>query len=233
MLGYQRPASATYGARPAPELVQRLLIGAFGWMFAGLLLTAGVAYLTVSSAAITQAAATLYLPLAIGQLVLGFVLILGINRMSASLALLLFFVYAATFGLTLGVVVQFYTKTSVVTAFLSSSAMFGAAAVFGKVTKRDLSGIASIAFMAGVGVFVVMVLNGLIFHSSGMSWIVSLAGVGIFTVITAWNVQRIVNGQLAAMMRSAEHATVFAAFQLYLDFVTLFMFMLRLFGNRR
>ncbi|MFN8628751.1 MAG: Bax inhibitor-1/YccA family protein [Chloroflexota bacterium] len=231
---YRQPAgSATYGARPAPELVQRLLIGAFGWMFAGLLLTAGVAFAVQSSTTLTNAAASLWLPLMIGQLVLGFVLGLGINKMSASLALLLFFVYAASMGLTIGIIVQFYTTASVVTAFLSASAMFGGAAVFGKVTNRDLSGIGSIAVMALFGVIVASLLNGIFFRSTQMDWLVSLVGVGVFAILTAWNVQRLTNGQLAAVMRSAEHATVFAAFQLYLDFINLFLFLLRLFGNRR
>jgi len=231
---YQRPASptATYGVRPAPALVQQLLIGAFGWMFAGLLLTAGVAYLTASSTAITQAAASLWLPLMFGQLALGFVLGLGINKMSSMAALLLFFVYAATMGLTIGVIVQFYTTGSVVGAFVSSSAMFAAAAIYGKVTKRDLTKIGSMAFMALIGILVASLVNFFL-QSTQVSWLVSIVGVGIFVVLTAWDVQRIANGQLAAIMKSAERATIFAAFQLYLDFINLFLFMLRLFGSRR
>jgi FtsH-binding integral membrane protein len=231
-MNYRPYPGATYGARPAPALVQQLLVGAFGWMFAGLLLTAGVSYLTATSAAITQAAATIYLPLLIGQFILVMVISAGINRLSPMASLALFFVYAATMGLTIGVIVQLYTGTSVATAFLSSSAMFGAAAVYGKVTNRDLSHIGSIMIMALFGIIVASLLN-LFFHSTGLSWIISIAGIAIFAVLTAWDVQRIVNGQLAAMVKSAERATVLAALHLYLDFVNLFLFMLRLFGDRR
>jgi FtsH-binding integral membrane protein len=231
----QYPNAATpaqLGVRPAPALVQQLLIGAFGWMFSGLLLTAGVAYLTSTSPTLTDAAINLWLPLLIGQFVLVMVISAGINRLSPMTSLVLFFVYAATMGLTIGVIVQAYTSESVATAFLSSAVMFGGAAIYGRVTKRDLSAIGSIAVMALLGLIVAMFLN-FFFHSSQMNLLISVAGVGIFAVLTAWNVQRIVNGQLAAMVKSAERATVIAALQLYLDFINIFLLMLRLFGSRR
>ena len=228
----QQPYPATYGVRPAPALVQQLLVGAFGWMFAGLLLTAGVSYLVANSPTITQAAVDLWLPLLIGQLILAIALSAGINRFAPITSLLLFFVYAATMGLTIGVIVQLYTTESVATAFFASATMFGAAAIYGRVTKRDLTAIGSLVFMALIGLIVASLVN-LFLHSSQMSWIISIVGVGIFTVLTAWDVQRITNGQLAAMMKSAERASVFAAFQLYLDFINLFLFFLRIFGSRR
>jgi uncharacterized protein len=223
---------ATYGVRPAPALVQQLLVGAFGWMFAGLLLTGGVSYLTVTTAAITQAAVSLWLPLLLGQFVLVMVISAGINRLSPMASLALFFVYAATMGLTIGVIVQLYTGGSVATAFFSSAAMFGAAAVYGRVTSRDLSGIGSIMVMALFGIIIASLLNFLL-HSTGLNLLISIAGVAIFAVLTAWDVQRIVNGQLATLVKSAERATVLAALHLYLDFINLFLFMLRLFGDRR
>jgi FtsH-binding integral membrane protein len=230
---YQQPAArATYGVRPAPALVQQLLIGAFGWMFAGLALTAGVAYLVTSSASLTTTAENWILPILIGQIALAMALGFGINKFAPMVSLMLFFVYAATMGLTIGIIVQFYTTGSVVGAFVSSSAMFAAAAVYGKVTKRDLTKIGSMAFMALIGILVASLVNFFL-QSSQVSWLISIVGVGIFVVLTAWDVQRIANGQLAAIMKSAERATIYAAFQLYLDFINLFLFMLRLFGSRR
>jgi len=231
---YQRPASpaTTFGVRPAPALVQQLLIGAFGWMFAGLALTAGVAYLVTNSASLTRSAENWILPIIIGQFALAMALSFGINKFTPMVSLLLFFVYAATMGLTIGIIVQFYTTGSVVGAFVSSSAMFAAAAIYGKVTKRDLTKIGSMAFMALIGILVASLVNFFL-QSTQVSWLVSIVGVGIFVVLTAWDVQRIANGQLAAIMKSAERATIFAAFQLYLDFINLFLFMLRLFGSRR
>jgi hypothetical protein len=230
---YQRPATAgTYGVRPAPELVQQLLVGAFGWMFAGLLLTAGVAFAVQSSVSLTQTTYNWIFPIIIGQFALAMALSFGINKFSPMVSLLLFFVYSATMGLSIGLIVQVYTTGSVVGAFLSSSAMFGAAAIYGRVTKRDLTKIGSMAFMALIGILVAMLVN-IFIGSTQVNYLISIVGVGIFVVLTAWDVQRIVNGQWAAVMKSAERATIYAAFRLYLDFINLFLFMLRLFGGRR
>ncbi len=223
---------ATYGARPAPALVQQLLVGAFSWMFAGLLLTAGVSYLVSTSTAITQGVMSLWLPLLIGLFALAMVIQGAINRLSPTVSLLLFFAYAAMMGLTIGVIVQLYTTESVAVAFLSSSAMFGAAAAYGAVTKRDISGIGGIMTMALIGLLVAIVVN-MFLHSTQVGWIISIVGVLVFVVLTAWDVQRITSGQYAAMVRSAERASVLAALHLYLDFVNLFLFLLQLFGSRR
>jgi FtsH-binding integral membrane protein len=110
--------------------------------------------------------------------------------------------------------------------------MFGGAALYGAVTKRNLASIGSIAFMALIGLIVASVVN-LFLGSSTIGWIISLAGVAIFTVLTAWDVQRIQSGQLVAMTGSVEKAAVLGALHLYLDFVNLFLFLLRLFGARR
>jgi FtsH-binding integral membrane protein len=223
---------AVYGVRPAPALVQQLLIGAFGWMFAGLLLTAGVSFLVATSPAITQGVMALWLPLLIGLFALAMAIQMVINRVSPTVSLVLFFVYAAMMGLTIGVIVQLYTASSVATAFLSSSAMFGGAAAYGAVTKRDLSGIGGIMVMALFGLIAAIVVN-LFLQSSQFAWIISIIGVLVFVVLTAWDVQRITSGQYAAMVKSAERASVLAALHLYLDFVNLFLFLLELFGGRR
>ncbi len=220
------------GVRPAPALVQQLLVGAFGWMFAGMLLTSAVAFLVTSSAGITTTVERLWLPLIIGQLILGMGLQLGINRFSAMTGLLLFFVYAATIGLTVGVVVQFYTGESVVAAFVSTAAMFGGAALFGAVTKRSLAGIGGLASLAIIGLFVAMLVNFFL-RSTMIGFVISIVGVLLFTALTAWDVQRIVSGQYAAITKSAERASVLAAFHLYLDAINLFLFLLRIFGGGR
>jgi len=225
------------GVRPAPALVQQLLVGAFGWMFAGLLLSAGVAYLVGSNVQLLETVSQLWLPLIIGQFVLVMVISAGITRLSATAALGLFFVYAATMGLTLGVIVWAYLQTpggstAVASAFFSASAMFGAAAVYGGVTKRDLTKIGGIVFMALIGLIVASIVN-LFLGSSQLNWVISIVGVVIFTALTAWDVQRISRGELAAITGSKEKASVLAALHLYLDFINLFLFMLRLFGGSR
>ena len=155
----------------------------------------------------------------------------AINRISATAALGLFFVYAATLGITIGAIVFAYTQASVVTAFVSASAMFGAAAVYGATTKRSLAGLGGYLFMGLIGILVASVLNIFLGWDS-LNWIISVVGVVIFTALTAYDVQKIQSGALAAQTGSMEKAAVIGALQLYLDFINLFLFFLRLTGSR-
>lgn len=219
------------GVKPDARLSTAFLTQSFLWMFVGLLVTAGVAYVVQGSDQLLALAAGLVLPLIIGQVALVFVIGLGIRKMSASLALGLFFVYAASLGLTIGLIVSLYTGGSVVTAFLSASAMFGAAAIYGHTTKRSLASIGGILFMGVIGLVVASILN--VFLASGpLTVIISLVGVVIFTALTAYDVQRIQNGDLAVQTGSMEKAAVLGALHLYLDFINIFLFLLRLMGNR-
>ena len=225
------------GVRPAPALVQQLLVGAFGWMFAGLLLSAGVAYLVGTNVQLLQTISQWWFLLIIAQFALVMVISAGIRKLSATAALGLFFIYAASMGLTLGVIVWAYLQTpggstAVASAFLSASAMFGAAAIYGGVTKRDLTKLGGILFMALIGLIVAMVVN-IFLGSSQINFLISIVGVVIFTALTAWDVQRISRGELAAVTGSQEKGAVLAALSLYLDFINLFLFMLRLFGGSR
>jgi FtsH-binding integral membrane protein len=219
------------GVRPDARLATAFLTQAFVWMFAGLLLSGGVAWTVQSNAQLLGFARDYFFLLFMGQLALVFVISGAISRINASLALLLFFVYAATLGITLGLIVSLYSGASVVTAFLASSSMFGAAAVYGAVTKRSLAGLGGILVMGVVGLLVAMLIN-LFLASTAITWLVSVAGVVIFTVLTAYDVQRIGSGDLAAMTGSMEKAAVIGALRLYLDFINLFLFMLRLLGGR-
>jgi FtsH-binding integral membrane protein len=232
-----QPLPSQLGVRPAPALVQQLLVGAFGWMFAGLLLSAGVAYLVGTNVQLLETVANWWFLLLIGQFVLVMFISAGITRLSATAALGLFFVYAATMGLTLGVIVWAYIQTpggstAVASAFLSASAMFGAAAIYGGVTKRDLTKLGGILFMALIGLIVASVVN-IFLGSSQLNWVISIVGVVIFTALTAWDVQRISRGDLAVITGSPEKGAVIGALHLYLDFVNLFLFLLRLFGGSR
>ncbi|MBA2700351.1 MAG: Bax inhibitor-1/YccA family protein [Chloroflexi bacterium] len=228
-----RPASPSeLGVRPDARLSSAFLSQAFLWMFIGLLVSAGVAYFVLQNEPLKAFAAGNFLILMIAQLGIVFGISLGINRMSATLALGLFFVYAASLGLTLGLIIGAYSGTAVVSAFVASATMFGAASVYGAVTKRSLAGLGGILFMGVIGLLVASVIN-IFLGSSGLSWIISIAGVVIFTALTAYDVQRIQNGDLAVRTGSMEKAAVIGALQLYLDFVNIFLFMLRLFGGSR
>jgi uncharacterized protein len=208
------------------------LTQAFFWMFAGLLLTAAVATVVTLNQSLLAFAADYFLVLFLAQIGLVLVISAGITRLNATAALGLFFVYAATLGITIGLIVWMYTQESVAAAFLSSSAMFGAAALYGYTTKRSLAGVGGFASMAVIGLIVAMVVN--VFLSSGpLGFIISAVGVVVFTVLTAYDVQRISAGQLVERTGSVEKAAVIGALNLYLDFINLFLFMLRLLGGRR
>jgi uncharacterized protein len=219
------------GVKPDVRLQAAFLTHAFIWMFVGLMLSAVVAWVAVGNDALLEFAADNFLILVIAQLALVFVISGAISRLSATVALLLFFVYAASLGLVIGLIVSSYSTTAVATAFLSASAMFGAAAIYGAVTKRSLAGLGGILFMGVIGLLVAMVIN-LFLQSEAISWIISIIGVVIFTALTAYDVQRIQAGDLAAQTGSLEKAAVIGALHLYLDFINLFLFVLRLVGGR-
>jgi uncharacterized protein len=229
---YASPSPSALGVKPDARLQAAFLTHAFVWMFAGLALSAVVAWVVLQSDTLTSFAARNFFILIIAQLGLVFVISFAINRISATVALLLFFIYAASLGLTLGLIVGGYSASGVVTAFLSASAMFGAAAVYGATTKRSLAGLGGILFMGLIGLIVASVVN-LFLGNSAISWVISIVGVVIFTALTAYDVQRIQSGDLAARTGSLEKAAVIGALHLYLDFINLFLFLLRLFGGNR
>ena len=225
------------GVKPDARLAAAFLTQAFVWMFVGLVLSAGVAFVVQQSEQLTAFAQGNYFLFLIAQIGLVFVISLGISRISATVALGLFFVYAASLGVTLGVIVpavaaQGGGTASVVTAFLSASAIFGGAAIYGAVTKRSLAGLGGILFMGLIGLLAAMILN-IFLGSSQLTWLISIIGVVIFTALTAYDVQRIQNGQIAAATGSMEKGAVIGALVLYLDFINIFLFLLRLFGGNR
>lgn len=231
-MSFQSPSQAQVEVRPSAALATGFLSQAFLWMFAGLLLTAGVAFVVQSSPAVMETVAGAWLPIVFGQLALAWAIGLGIRRMNATLALGLFFIYAATLGFTIGVIASLYEVASVFTAFLSASAMFGGAGIYGVVTKRSLAGMGGILSMAVIGLFAAILIN-LFIPNGTLGWIISLVGVVLFTALTAYDTQRIASGALVGVAGSVEKAAVLGALHLYLDFVNLFLFLLRLLGNRR
>ena len=223
----QYASPSTLGVKPDARLQSAFLTQAFVWMFAGLLVTAGVAAFVQGNNQLVNFAADNFFILIIAQLGLVLGISALINRISATLALGLFFVYAASLGLTIGLIVAGYEGASVVTAFLSASAMFGAAALYGATTKRSLAGLGGILFMGLIGLVVASVINVFVGFQM-LSFVISIVGVVIFTALTAYDVQRIQAGDLAARTGSMEKAAVIGALHLYLDFINLFLFMLRL-----
>jgi len=219
-------------ARPIAAEGTNYLGQAFLWMFAALLLTAAVTGVVTTNETVLDATRGLMLPLIIGL----FVLVLGIQfavvRVPATVSLGLFFVYAAALGFVIAVIVAQYKLPSVGAAFLSASAMFGAAGVYGVTTNRSLAGLGAMAGMAIWGLFVAIIVN-VVLGSDTLGFVISIVGVILFTILTAYDTQRINSGALVAQAGSVEKAAILGAIHLYLDFVNLFLFLLRLLGNRR
>jgi FtsH-binding integral membrane protein len=227
-----RALPSQLGVRPAAQLSAGFLSQAFVWMFAGLLLTAAVAWLVQSNERLVEMAASLFLPVVIGQFILVVAISAAIGRLSALTALLLFFIYSATMGVTLSFIFLAYDLGTVSVAFVSAAAMFGGAALYGAMTKRSLSSVGGLLVMGLIGIIVTSLLNVLIFKSATLDLGISIIGVLVFVGLTAWNVQKISRGDYAAMTGSMEKGAVIAALNLYLDFINIFLFLLRIFGNR-
>jgi uncharacterized protein len=227
-----RTLPSQLGVRPAPELANRFLVQSFGWMFAGLLLTTAISTVVATNPSLINAVARSWLLFVFAQLGLGIGIQVLLPRLSATVGLGLFFVFAATMGVTVGVIVSFYKYESVITSFLGASAMFGAAAIYGATTKRNLNSIGGFLFMGMIGLLVASVVN-IALGSSPFGWAIALIGVVIFTAYTAYDVQKISYGDYAASLGSVEKASVLGAIHLYINFVNIFLFLLRLTGGRR
>jgi len=221
------------GVRPDARLAQAFLTQSFFWMFLGLLVTTGVGVLVSSLPDETLVSiAGLSILLIIVQLGVAVVLTAAIRKISATVGLLLFFVYAALTGVTLGFILVAYDLGSILAAGSSAAAVFGAAAIYGAVTKRNLAGLGPYLFMGLIGIIVASLVN-LFIGWDTLSFIISVVGVVIFTALTAYDVQQIQSGNVAAWTQSMEKGAVMGAFKLYLDFINLFFMLLRLFGNGR
>jgi len=157
----------------------------------------------------------------------------GINKMSAAKAQTVFWVFAALMGLSLSWILMVYTNTSVARVFLITSATFGAMSIYGYTTKRDLTKLGSFLMMGLIGIIIASVVN-IFMKSSMMYFVISILGVLIFVGLTAYDTQKIKNMYVSSdtgelMGKKA----VMGALTLYLDFINLFIMLLRLFGQRR
>ncbi len=223
------------------------MIRVYNYMAAGVALTGVVAWLTFSAAVVQTADGRLGLT-AFGQAIysgpLTIILLLGtlglvffisfrINRLQPSTALMLFMAYAGLLGLVLSSVFLAYTGASITQTFFVSAASFGALSLYGYTTQRDLSPIGSFLIMGLFGLILAMLVN-MFFASAGLNFVISAIGVLIFAGLTAWDTQRIKEMYSAQDDGTvAGRKAVMGALSLYLDFINLFLFLLRFMGNRR
>ncbi len=208
---------------------------AYAWMAAGLALTAVVAWFVSTQPDIQRV--VFNLPVLIGlivvELALVWVISAAVNRLNATTATALFMLYAALNGLTLSVIFLRYTHASIASTFLVTAGTFGAMSVYGFVTKRDLTKLGSLLFMALIGFLIASVVI-IFLKSPAMYWILTYVGVLIFVGLTAYDTQKLkeVAAETAHDSNMAARLAVTGALILYLDFINLFLLLLRILGNR-
>lgn len=203
----------------------------YSWMSAGLALTAGVAYITAQNSEMAMQVMSLRMPLLLAQLALVFVLSMFAQRLSSAVAGLLFIAYAALTGLTFSALLFNYSPSAVITAFATTAGTFALMSVAGFVIKKDLSAMGRFFMFAVLGLFVAMIVNMFV-ASSALTFGISVIGVLLFAGLTAYDTQMLRNLALSGVSgEQAERAAINGALALYLDFVNMFLFILRLLGG--
>ncbi len=224
-------------AQARQEASTIFLAKVFNWMAMGLGVTGIIAWMTASSGlAKSIVASPIFMILIFAELGMVFYLSARINKIKSGTATGLFLGYAVLNGLTLSTIFLAYTTASIGSTFLITSGMFGAMAVYGTVTKRDLSGMGSFLFMGLIGIIIASVVN-IFMQSSTLYWAISFIGVLVFVGLTAYDVQKIKNMGEQGIMEQGEEAiqkgAIIGALALYLDFINLFLMLLRFFGGSR
>lgn len=231
-----RSASRFRTAAEAPaERVTSFLQKVYGWMFVGLAITAFVAFAVASSPTLLRYVLSnpiLFMGLIVAELGLVFYLSAKAETLAPSVAMTLFVIYSALNGVTLSFVLLVYTGESIATTFFVTAGMFGAVAVYGSTTKRSLAGAGQFFFMGLIGLLLASIV-GIFWHNDTLQFLIAAIGVIVFTGLTAWDAQRL--KLMAATVpedRSGSYAVV-GALSLYLNFINLFLMLLRLLGGRR
>jgi len=217
------------------ERVTAFLRAVYGWMCVGLGITAAVAWgLTQSPETMAAIAANPILRWGTILAPLGLVFFLAarVQKMAPNTASIVFAVYSALNGVMFSFVLLAYTGTSIASTFIVTAGMFGALALFGTTTKKSLAGMGHFAIMGLIGLVLASVV-GFFWHSSGLQFGISIVGVIVFTLLTAWDAQRLkVMAAAVPEGRFGSYAVV-GALSLYLDFINLFLFLLRFMGGSR
>ena len=249
MAEFDRPSVA---ARPGTAAVvdeglRSYMLRVYNYMGIGLVVTGLVAYFTYTQSFIEQNGHIVGLT-PLGSVLFGsplqwvvmlaplaFVLVLsfGITKLSVPVTQLLFWLFAAVMGLSLASIFAVYTGGSIAKVFFISAATFGAMSLYGYTTKRDLTQIGSFLIMGLIGIVIASIVN-IFLHSSGLSFAISIIGVLVFVGLTAWDTQKIKESYNVGFGAEVlAKGAVMGALSLYLDFINLFLMLLRLFGNQR
>lgn len=224
-----------YESRVGDAAIAHFFNAVYAWMAAGLATTALVAWLVAHNGqAMAMLRGPALLVLFIAELALVVTISAAVNRISAGVATALFLLYSAINGVLFAVLFYVYTATSIGGVFLVTVAMFGGMSLYGFFTRRNLTNLGGLLFMALIGLIVASVVS-MFWANSTLYWLINYAGVLIFVGLTAVDTQKlkVMAIQTSGDARLAARLSVNGALMLYLDFVNLFLFLLRILGNRR
>jgi FtsH-binding integral membrane protein len=218
--------------------VNEFIRSVYNWMAIGLGLTGVVAFYVSNSETLLKLIfgnQFIFFGLIIGELILVFTISARVHKMQASTATSLFVLYAALNGATISAIFLIYTKSSITSTFFICAATFIASSIYGMVTKRDLTSMGQFMFMGLIGIVIASVVN-LFVRSSGMSLMVSYIGVIVFVGLTAYDTQKLRTMALSQPdgldSGTVKKGAILGALTLYLDFINLFLMLLRILGNR-
>lgn len=203
-------------------------------MFLGLLVTALTSYIVLTNQTILMTllqSRALLIGLCVGELALVFALSMAINRLNPVVATIMFYAYAVLNGVTLTPIFLVYTMSSIALTFFVTAGVFLAMSIYGYTTKSDLTKFGTYMVMALIGLIVCSIIN-IFWANSVMDWIISFAGVAIFVGLTAWDTQKIKQMAQETDEANAGKLATIGALSLYLDFINLFLYLLRFLGNR-
>lgn len=228
------PSTTTY---PAVMEERSFISRVYAWMFFALVITAVISMWVASTPSLVQAIygnSILFIVLILAEIGMVMGLAFAINKISAATAMFMFVVYAALNGLTLSVIFIAFTAASLATTFFVTAGTFGVMSIYGYVTKRDLTSIGNLAFMALIGLIIASVVN-MFWRNPILYWVVTYVGILIFVGLVAYDTQKIkqMNAMQFNSMESEKKGAILGALALYLDFINLFLLLLRIFGRRR
>jgi FtsH-binding integral membrane protein len=209
----------------------------YNWMALALFITGLVSYFTASSPEmlnIIVGSKLVFYGILIAELLLVIYLTRSIHKLSQSMVIAGFLTYAVLNGLTMSIIFLIYTSNSISTTFYVTAGTFGAMSLYGYYTKKDLTSLGNMAMMALIGIIIASIVN-MFLQNDMMHWIITYLGVAVFVALTAYDTQKLkeLGSKGFVNDESMEKTSILGALTLYLDFINLFLFLLRIFGSRK
>ncbi len=209
----------------------------YNWMALALFITGLVSYFTASSTQILNiivGSKFVFYGILIAELLLVIYLTRSIQKLSQNMVIAGFLIYAILNGLTMSIIFLIYTSNSIATTFYVTAGTFGAMSLYGYYTKKDLTSLGNMAMMALIGIIIASIVN-MFLQNDMMYWIITYLGVAVFVALTAYDTQKLkeLGSRGFVNDESMEKTSILGALTLYLDFINLFLFLLRIFGNRK